>query len=337
MQIKIDQALFRKAMNKKVTIVAYHYVRELKFSRYPQIKGLDTALFKEQIAYIKKHYQVITMEQPIVSIDNNKALPDKALLLTFDDAYIDHFTQVFPVLVENKIQGSFFPPAKAIRDHTVLEVNKIHHILASNTEAARIKAEIFKLLDENRNEYGLDSNEFYYDQLAIADRFDTADVIFIKRLLQRGLPEKLRNRITDQLFEKFIGLSEPVFSRELYMTLDQIQMMHKAGMHIGSHGFDHYWLDSLPVEEQEQEIIKSMEFLQQIGVDISNWTMCYPYGGYDQLTIELLKKYNCKLALTVDLGIAEASTKNRFVLPRLDTNDLPKDSSAALNDWYQEG
>ena len=323
-------------MKNKVTIVAYHYVRDLKFSRYPQIKGLDTVFFKEQIAYIKKNYSVITMEQLIDSIDKSKALPDKSLLLTFDDAYIDHFTQVLPILVENKIQGSFFPPAKAIIDHTLLEVNKIHHILASNTEAAYIKSEIFKLMDEYRIEYGLKSNEFYYDLLAIPDRFDTADVIFIKRLLQRGLPEKLRNRITNKLFEKFIGLPESVFSRELYMTIDQIKMMYKAGMHIGSHGFDHYWLDSLPFEEQEQEIIKSLEFLKQIGVDISNWTMCYPYGGYNQLTIDLLKKYNCKLALTVDLGIAEASVKNRFILPRLDTNDLPKDRSVALNEWYQE-
>ena len=127
----------------KVTIVAYHYVRDLKFSRYPQIKGLDTVFFKEQIIFFKKNYNIITMEQLIDSIDKNKALPDKSLLLTFDDAYIDHFTQVFPILVENKIQGSFFPPAKAIRDHTLLEVNKIHHILASNTEAAYIKSEIF--------------------------------------------------------------------------------------------------------------------------------------------------------------------------------------------------
>ena len=27
--------------NYKVTIVMYHYVRDLKYSRYPDIKGLD--------------------------------------------------------------------------------------------------------------------------------------------------------------------------------------------------------------------------------------------------------------------------------------------------------
>jgi peptidoglycan/xylan/chitin deacetylase (PgdA/CDA1 family) len=73
--------------NYKVTIVMYHYVRDLKYSRYPDIKGLDISLFYEQIKYLKKHYQFITMEMLMDSIENNKSLPYKSILLTFDDAY----------------------------------------------------------------------------------------------------------------------------------------------------------------------------------------------------------------------------------------------------------
>ena len=42
-------------INRKVTIIMYHYVRDLKNGRYPKIKGLDILLFKEQIKYLKKH------------------------------------------------------------------------------------------------------------------------------------------------------------------------------------------------------------------------------------------------------------------------------------------
>ncbi|MGV8982708.1 hypothetical protein [Clostridium sp.] len=35
----------------KVSIVMYHYVRDLKNSRYPEIKGLDYNLFKNQIDF----------------------------------------------------------------------------------------------------------------------------------------------------------------------------------------------------------------------------------------------------------------------------------------------
>ncbi len=161
----------------------YHYVRDLKHSRYQDIKGLDISLFYEQIEYLKKHYQFITMETIIDSLENNSSLPDKSVLLTFDDAYSDHFKYVFPFLDKHKIQGSFFPPVKAITEHTVLDVNKIHFILASENDKSKIISEIKNELDKYRKDYNLKSFSFYYDKLAQANRFDTADVIFIKRLL----------------------------------------------------------------------------------------------------------------------------------------------------------
>ena len=321
-------------MNTKVTIVMYHYVRDLKNSRFPEIKGLDISLFKEQIAYLKKHYIIISMEELIAAIDNKTALPAKSALLTFDDAYLDHYTQVFPVLVENNIQGSFYPPVKAITEHTVLDVNKIHFILASCKNKEDLVKDLFELLNEYRQEHNLKSNDYYYKKLAVANRFDTAAVIFIKRLLQVELEESLRTIMTDILFEKYVGMFEASFSRELYMSLEQIKTMKRFGMHIGSHGFDHYWLNSLSKEKQELEIIKSIDFIKEIGGDEKNWTMCYPYGEYNKDTLTLLKEYKCKLALTTNFDIADISIEDRFSLSRLDTNDIFKDSLAKNNKWY---
>ena len=128
----------------------YHYVRELKHSRYPDIKGLEMTLFKEQIAYLKKNYIFVTMEQVIDSIDNGHKLPERSVLLTFDDAYIDHFTCVLPVLLENNIQGAFYPPVRAIKEHKVLDVNKIHFILASVADKKLLVNNIFSRLDKYR-------------------------------------------------------------------------------------------------------------------------------------------------------------------------------------------
>lgn len=324
-----------------LTIIMYHYVRDLKNSRFPEIKGLDICFFKEQLAYLKKHYHFVTAEQVIAAFKKEEKLPSKAVLLTFDDAYIDHFTNVFPILEHHKIQGCFYPPVKAITEHSVLDVNKVHFILAATPkdQFGRLLETIKQLLNKYQEEYQLDSYDYYFEKLAVANRFDPKEVIFVKRLLQVELPEKLRNIVTKQLFTEAVKMEEEVFSRELYMNKDQMRCMVECGMHIGSHGYDHYWLGSLPKEKQEDEIQRAISFINEIGGDINNWTMCYPYGNYNNDTIDILKKTGCQFGLTtrVDLASVDSSDENAiFTLPRLDTNDIPKQADAPANEWFQK-
>jgi hypothetical protein len=65
--------------------------------------------------------------------------------------------------------------------------------------------------------------------------------------------------------------------------------------------------------------------------------MCYPYGNYNESTIELLAYYNCKIALTTEVDIANLDTNDKFKLPRIDTNDIPKDRDSLTNDWFLKG
>lgn len=114
----------------KLYISMYHYTRDIVHSRYPQIKGLDTNLFRQQIEYMKNNFNIVTMEQVIDAVEGKSELSEKALLLTFDDGYIDNYTFAFPILEEFGIQGSFFIPGKTFTTHQLLDVNKIHYILA---------------------------------------------------------------------------------------------------------------------------------------------------------------------------------------------------------------
>ena len=218
----------------------YHYVRDLKNSRFPGIKGLDLDLFREQICYLRKHYNIITMEEVIHSIDNQVKIPKKSVLLTFDDAYSDHYMNVFPVLDRYQLQGSFYTPSKAITENTVLDVNKIHFILASAQDKSDIVTDLKYLLKAYKKEYQLQDFDYYYKKLTCVDNYDTEEVIFIKRLLQVELREELRIKITDTLFEKYVGMSETSFSRELYMNEEQLKHMLRSGQHIGNHGYNHY-------------------------------------------------------------------------------------------------
>jgi peptidoglycan/xylan/chitin deacetylase (PgdA/CDA1 family) len=328
---------YKQSLNSMVTIIMYHYVRDLENSRYPQIKGLNLELFAEQILYLKRYYNFITMEQLIESIETGCTLKEKSVLLTFDDAYIDHYTQVFPLLTQQNIQGSFFIPAKAVVENTLLDVNKIHFILASCEDKKLIIDDILNFLESNREIYELEADDFYIKKLSHSSRYDTAEVNFIKRILQVELDEKLRYEIVEKLFHKYVSVNEKIFSKELYLSTDQIKTMLKFGMHIGGHGYDHYWLSSLSKEKQESDISKSITFLKGLGVDEKHLTMCYPYGSYNENSKIILSEMGFKAAFTTEVGVANLQKHDKFALPRLDTNDIPMRLQADTNDWYKKG
>ena len=306
------------------TIVTYHYVRDLKRSSYPRIKGLDVDLFKEQLKYIRKHYNVIKMQDLLAAVERKENIPKNSLLLTFDDGYKDHFDFVFPVLDSFGMQGTFFVPGKAIMEHEVLDVNKIHFILAACKNPKTLIRDIYVLMDRNRKKYNLKENSYYHRELYAPGRFDVAEVAFIKRLLQEHLPEKLRKIIVSCLFSRYVKKDEATFSEELYMSEDQIKCLLRHGMYIGSHGWDHCRLDVLSEQRQKGEIASSLKFLDLIGSDTSRWVICYPHGAYSDSLITVLKDRGCRMGFTTKARTADIIFENALTFPRLDTNDLPK-------------
>ncbi len=319
---------------RRLTVVMYHFVRDLARSRYPEIKGLSTEEFRGQVDYVRRHFTPIGVTDLLSALRTpGGTLPPRAILLTFDDGYRDHFDNVLPVLAENGLTGCFFPPAKAVTEHEVLDVNKIHFILAAQPDKARILASLFRQLDEARGEFELRTREDYEHQLAHAGRYDPADVILIKRLLQRELPLALRARITDALFREWVTDDEAAFSEELYMSVDDLREMREAGMWIGSHGYDHFWLDSLDEAGQEREVELSIEFLRRVGCDLEDWVIGYPYGAYSDSLLRILRARRCRAGFTVEVRAADLDRDDPLTLPRLDTNDLPKCRDATPDDW----
>jgi peptidoglycan/xylan/chitin deacetylase (PgdA/CDA1 family) len=163
---------------------------------------------------------------------------------------------------------------------------------------------------------------------------DNADVVFIKRILQVELDEALRIKMVDALFNKYIGVSESEFAKELYMNENEIKEMLSNGMHIGCHGYNHYWWNRLAVNELEKEIDLSLKFLDDLGVNLTNWTAAYPYGSHSKEVEQLLQSKKCRLAFTTEVGIAKTSNTSNLIMKRLDTNDIPKSSEALVNDWF---
>lgn len=319
-------------MGQNLLISMYHYTRDLVHSRYPEIKGLAYDLFEKQLQFFKKNFTVVTMEDVIRAINKKRELPENALLLTFDDGYIDNFTVALPLLKKYGIQGSFFIPGKTFSENVLLDVNKVHFVLASADNTKELVNDIYALLDEARknSEYStLPSNADLYAQYGIANRFDGADVVFCKRILQTAIPEKLRKEMSSKLFAKYVGLSEGNFAHELYMNPDQIQCMKDNGMFIGLHGYDHYWLGNLEPEQMKRDVDKALEVMAPF-IDKSAWVMNYPYGSYNQGVIDYIKSRGCVFGLTTQVAPAVLTEENRFTLQRYDCNDFPPKSENYL-------
>lgn len=318
-----------------LTVIMYHYVRPIERSRYPSIKGLELNDFKEQVGYIKKNYNPVTIEEVYASYYEQQELPPNAALLTFDDAYLDHFKYAYPLLKKNGIQGCFYAPAKTIEEKEILDVNKIHFILASCTDISKLLADTKSLFELFREGYDVKEFHEYFVELAVENRFDTREVIFIKRFLQVALPEELRWKLCLSLFNAYVKVPQEAFCEELYMTKDQLGHMASDGMHIGSHGYNHYWWNKLDNATLNDEIDKSLAFLKSIGAYADNWTACYPYGSSSQDVTNLLRVKGCKLAFTTVVDVANTTSDNPLLIPRLDTNDLPKLAGARTNKWYR--
>lgn len=307
-----------------LTIVMYHYVRDLAQSRYPRIKGRTLEAFRGQLDHIAAHYEVVTTAQIIGATRGQERLPDNACWLTFDDGYLDHYQNVFPLLEARGWQGAFYPPAQPILEGRLLDVNKIHYILASEPDAAKIVMALCQEVERAR-ETGADLRlwQDYIDAHMGECHLDTPEVLFIKLMLQMALPEAVRHTICDALFARFVSADEVGFAAELYMSIDQARMMLDAGMTFGSHGYSHQWLSSMTPREQAIDIDRSLDFLGRLGVLRTDWTICYPYGGYDRHTVDIVRERGAALGVTTRDGVADLARDDALELPRVDTIHLP--------------
>lgn len=319
-----------------LTILMYHYVRDQKTSRFPGLKVLDLDQFREQIKYLKRFYQFVSVDECLSALENNLELPKNSVLLTFDDGYIDHYVNVFPILYQERIPGIFFPLGQGTIDRKVLDVNKIQHVLAVVEDTGILLAEILALVDSMRASWNIASLTEPFERPSSSRRFDSDNVALIKRLLQKELPHPLRSEISDHLFRKYVTEDESSFAAELYLTLDQIQVMRNCGMYFGAHGWTHPWLDSITQAEQTTWLNDALEFMSLMGVSLNRWVLSYPYGNYAEAFLPTLREKGCKLAFTTRVDLANLTPQTSLLLPRLDTNDLPKDSTAASSEWTRK-
>lgn len=90
-------------------------LQEVPILNYHKVDILNHALsvspreFEEQMEYLYQNgYHTITPDQLMAYLKSGKPLPDKPILITFDDGYLDNYTNAYPILKKYGFTGTIF-------------------------------------------------------------------------------------------------------------------------------------------------------------------------------------------------------------------------------------
>lgn len=95
----------------RVPILMYHYVSELPpdADTYRRDLTVSPATFEAHLRYLQAQgYQSVSLADVYATLTIGKPLPERPIVLTFDDGYKDAYTHALPLLTQYGFQGEFF-------------------------------------------------------------------------------------------------------------------------------------------------------------------------------------------------------------------------------------
>ena len=99
----------------------------------------------------------------------------------------------------------------------------------------------------------------------------------------------------------------------LFLSKEDILSLQGKGWSFGSHAYTHYALDSMAVDEVEQELVNSKQFIKrEYGIDAK--LMSYPLGCYNDAVVNIA---SCHFSAAFDATYSRFTEKNYlYKLPR---------------------
>lgn len=108
----------------RLPILMYHHISEKqsKLNKYT----ISPANFKSDLEYIEKNgYKTVSVDDLISYCENGTALPEKAIMITFDDGYESIYQYAYPILKSKSMKaviniiGAYADKYSTIDDHNV--------------------------------------------------------------------------------------------------------------------------------------------------------------------------------------------------------------------------
>lgn len=100
---------FWRIARKGLVVLMYHHIGHIdeKDGQFPFT--ITPQRFEEQLLMLKKHgFTPIGLQEMQNAASTGQRLPEKPVLLTFDDGHLDNYENLFPILKKHKVQALIF-------------------------------------------------------------------------------------------------------------------------------------------------------------------------------------------------------------------------------------
>ena len=130
-----EQPVYKDSV--KIPIIVYHSIRPYTpdESKIQDQFDITPELFEKHLEYLKKNgFTTLSFNQLADYFINKKPLPQKSVILNFDDGWENQYTYAFPLLKKYHDIGTFFIFTNAIGHKHYLTSEEIHELDASGME-----------------------------------------------------------------------------------------------------------------------------------------------------------------------------------------------------------
>jgi len=261
-------------------------------------------IFEQQMEYYTHNYEILTLECLVQIIRERKRLPQKAVVITFDDGYKDNYLYAYPVLKKYNVPATIFLTTGHIGNRNLLWTDTVRYIIRQTS--------LKTISPDNLGKFSLKTDHY----------INRACYIICEKM--KRLPDDKRMSLIMQMFS-VCGVDMPEnLGKNHFLSWDEVKEMNDNGIEFGAHTVNHPILTTMPLEQAMKEIIQSKKDIEQI-LSKQITAFAYPNGNYNSQLVEIVKACGFSCAVSVKPGKLIGQKSNLFGLSRISaTNDSSK-------------
>jgi peptidoglycan/xylan/chitin deacetylase (PgdA/CDA1 family) len=298
--------------------------------------------FEEHLEILGSHATPISLQKLVEALKDGN-IPDRGVVVTFDDGYSDNLEHAKPILERYGIPATVFITTRTMGGPREFWWDELERLLLlpgtlPETFHLNINGDIKKL---ELGEAGVYHEQDYWQNRgwSIIEKADPSLRHSIYRSLCKQLHPLASNEQQKVLDELSAWAGAQSTGRPDYLPLapDEIHALVQGGLvEIGAHTMTHPVLSLLPYNAQQIEIQNSKTELEEIlGNSVTSFS--YPYGSrtdYTMETVSMVRKAGFTCACSVFPEVVWHAT-DLFQLPRVVVRDWDGDTFArGFRRWW---